>query len=95
MRRCPPAILAAATFALTCCLCIAFPSRALAQQYEKVEGPLRESLSPTPFIVGAYGFIWVSVLVYVIFVGRGLRRVEADLDLLRAQLDKSTPKRPA
>ncbi len=36
----------------------------------------------------AYGFIWLAVFGYVVFVGRRLARLHAELDELRRRLDR-------
>lgn len=71
------------------------PSLALAQTaqtandgFVKVEGRPVETIAANPYIGGAYGFIWAAVLVYVIFVARGLSKANADLDDLRRRLDR-------
>jgi CcmD family protein len=63
------------------------PARALAQEFEKVEGKIADNVPAVPFVGIAYGVIWVAVLVYVVAVARGLGRVNADLDQLRRKLD--------
>ena len=35
----------------------------------------------------AYGFIWVAVLAYVVYVARGLGQVNKEVDDLRRKLD--------
>jgi len=36
----------------------------------------------------AYGFIWLAVFGYVVFVGRRLGRLHAELDELRRRLER-------
>jgi heme exporter protein D len=64
------------------------PAVALAQEFQRIEGPLRPELPAGPFVGTAYGFIWIAMLVYVLFVARGLSRVRADLEELRRKLQK-------
>ena len=40
-----------------------------------------------PFVGIAYGFIWVAILAYVVFVARGVGRVRGELDDVRRKLD--------
>jgi CcmD family protein len=61
---------------------------ALAQQFEKVEGPLREEIPAKPFIAAAYGIIWLMILLYVFFVARGLARVDGEIAELKKKLDR-------
>jgi CcmD family protein len=65
------------------------PATALAQVYEKVEGIPRQELPAGRFVSAAYGFIWIAVLVYVVFVARGIARVNRELAELRRKLDGS------
>jgi hypothetical protein len=68
--------------------CALWPGTALAQEFQKVDGPLRPELPAGPFVGAAYGFIWIAILVYVLFVARGLARVRRDLVELRRELDR-------
>jgi CcmD family protein len=68
-------------------LVLAAPAAALAQQYQKVEGPIADNIPAVPFVGIAYGVIWAAVLVYVLVVGRGLGRVNQELGELRRKLD--------
>ena len=60
---------------------------ALAAEFERVEGRVRENIPAGPFLAAAYAFIWVAVLVYVAIIARKLGRVQAEIDQLRAKLD--------
>jgi CcmD family protein len=62
------------------------PALAVAQEFQKVNGPLREELPATPFVAAAYGFIWIALLAYVVLLARGLGRVRKDLAELRARI---------
>lgn len=44
--------------------------------------PPTEQLAAGPLVVGAYGFMWVAVLVYVWSLSRRLSAVRKDLDAL-------------
>jgi CcmD family protein len=63
------------------------PALALAQEFQKVEGKVADEIPAVPFVGIAYGFIWIAVLGYVIYVGRGLGRVNGELAELRRKLD--------
>jgi CcmD family protein len=69
------------------------PAQALAQQFEKVEGPIRQEIPAIPFVAAAYGIIWLAVLFYVFIVARGLARVDGELAELKRKLDRQD-KRP-
>lgn len=62
-------------------------ARAWAQDFEKVADKPVETIAANPFIAGAYGFIWVAVLFYVVYVARGLGQVKRDIQDLRRKLD--------
>ena len=62
------------------------PALAVAQEFQKVSGPLREELPATPFVAAAYGFIWIALLAYVALLARGVGRVRKDLAELRAKI---------
>lgn len=64
------------------------PALAVAQEFQKVSGPLREELPATPFVAAAYGFIWIALLAYVVLLARGLGRVRKDLSELRAKISE-------
>lgn len=48
--------------------------------------PEAESVPAAPLVAGAYGFIWVAVLVYVGTVAQRARRLQAEVDALRKRL---------
>jgi CcmD family protein len=64
------------------------PALAVAQEFQKVSGPLREELPATPFVAAAYGFIWIALLAYVALLARGVGRVRKDLSELRAKISE-------
>jgi CcmD family protein len=68
------------------------PGQALAQEFEKVTGPLRQEIPAVPFVAAAYGIIWLAILLYVFVIARGVARVNGEIaDLKRrvATLDSS------
>jgi len=75
------AALAAAVLAL-------LPAGALAQVYEKVDAVQRQEIPAGRFVSAAYGFIWIAVLVYVVFVARGLAKVNREMAELKRKLDE-------
>jgi hypothetical protein len=64
------------------------PALAFAQEFQKVNGPLREELPATPFVAAAYGFIWIALLAYVVWLARGVGRVRKDLAELRGRISE-------
>ena len=66
---------------------LSVPALALAQEFQKVDGKLGEEVPAGPFVGIAYGFIWIAILGYVLYVARGLGRVRGDLEELRRKLD--------
>ena len=64
------------------------PAQALAQEFEKVDGPLREQIPAVPFVAAAYGIIWLAVLFYVFFVARGLARVDSEIAELKRKVER-------
>jgi CcmD family protein len=67
---------------------VAAPGLALAQEFQKVEGAPRQEMAASPFVVGAYSFIWLAVVVYVFIVARGLARVDRELRDLEQKLQR-------
>ncbi|MBR2521939.1 MAG: CcmD family protein, partial [Coriobacteriales bacterium] len=41
-----------------------------------------------PYIIAAYALIWVALLVYVVFVVKGLRKTEREMAALEALIAK-------
>jgi len=64
------------------------PALAVAQEFQKVSGPLREELPATPFVAAAYGFIWIALLAYVVLLARGIGRVRKDLAELLGRISE-------
>jgi len=61
-----------------------------AQEYEPVTEASQPKTDPSPFVIGAYGFIWVAVLVYVVVVARGLGRANREIEELRRRVDAAS-----
>jgi CcmD family protein len=73
------------TFALL--LGLLAPLSALAaDEYLPVPDKDPTTIAANPFIAGAYGFIWVAILVYVISIARGLGRANAEIAELKRKL---------
>jgi CcmD family protein len=66
---------------------LATPALAVAQEFVKISGKAADEVPAGPFVGIAYGFIWVAILAYVVFVARGLGRVRGELDELRRKID--------
>jgi CcmD family protein len=79
-----PRALAALTVLATVIL---LPALAVAQEFVKVEGKLGEEVPAGPFVGIAYGFIWIAILAYVVFIARGVGRVRGEIDELRRKLE--------
>ena len=47
--------------------------------------PLADQMPAGPLVLGAYGFIWAVVLVYVFMLSRRLQAVQKDIDALKRQ----------
>jgi CcmD family protein len=59
---------------------------ARASEYVPVDEAAQPRTDPNPFLLGAYGFIWVAVLVYVVMVARGLGRARGEVEELRKRV---------
>lgn len=70
--------------------CLGLPSLVWAQGYEKVADRDPTTIAANPFIAGAYGFIWVALLVYVVVVARGLQKAANEVKDLRRKLDQQS-----
>lgn len=60
---------------------------ASAQEFVKVEGKIGEDVPAGKFVGIAYGFIWIAILAYVVFVARGVARVRGEVEELRRKLE--------
>jgi CcmD family protein len=67
---------------------LAWVTPAVAQEFQKVEGQVRENIPAAPFVASAYGFIWLSVFVYVGLVARRLGQVKGEIEELRRRVDR-------
>jgi len=47
--------------------------------------PAAEQMPAGPLVLGAYGFMWAVVLVYVFLLSRRLHSVQKDIDALKRQ----------
>jgi CcmD family protein len=68
---------------------ILLPALAFAQEFVKVDGKLGEEVPAGPFVGIAYGFIWIAILAYVVYVARGVGRVRGEVDELRRKLESA------
>lgn len=41
-----------------------------------------------PFLIAAYALVWAALLVYVVFVVRGLKKTEKQMQLLEEAVQK-------
>jgi CcmD family protein len=64
------------------------PAQALAQEFEKVTGPLRQEIPAVPFVAAAYGIIWIAILFYVFVIARGLARVDGEIADLKRKVER-------
>ena len=65
------------------------PALAFAQDFVKVEGKIGEEVPAGPFVGIAYGFIWIAILAYVVYIARGVGRVRGEVDELRRKLESA------
>jgi CcmD family protein len=82
-----------ATLVLAVAAVLTSPTLAFAQEFRKVEGAVRDDVPAGPFVGLAYGFIWVALLAYVVFVARGVSRVRGEIEDLRRKVDAAGGKR--
>jgi CcmD family protein len=59
----------------------------VAQEFVKVEGKVADEVPAGPFVAIAYGFIWIAILSYVVYIARGVGRVRGELEEVRRKLD--------
>jgi CcmD family protein len=64
----------------------AWAGTALAQQFEKVENVAKQEIPAGRFVSIAYGIIWVAILVYVVMVASGVKRVNQEIAELKRKL---------
>ncbi len=67
---------------------LATPAVAFAQEFEKVKDLPTQNIPAGKFVVIAYSIIWLAILVYVLIMASGIRRVNAQLDDLKRKLDR-------
>jgi CcmD family protein len=60
---------------------------ALGQVFDKFDERARTEMPATPFVAGAYAFIWVALGIYVFIIARGLRRAETEVAELKRRVD--------
>lgn len=60
---------------------------ALAQVFDKFDERARTEMPATPFVAGAYAFIWVALGIYVFIIARGLRRAETEVAELKRRVE--------
>jgi CcmD family protein len=60
---------------------------ALGQVFDKFDERARTEMPATPFVAGAYAFIWVALGVYVFIIARGLGRAEAEVAELKRRVE--------
>jgi CcmD family protein len=64
----------------------AWSGTALAQQFEKVESVAKQEIPAGRFVSIAYGIIWVAILIYVVIVASGVKRVNQEIAELKRKL---------
>jgi hypothetical protein len=64
------------------------PARGLAQTFEKFNESARDQLPSSPFVAGAYAFIWLALLTYVLVLARGLRSAQNDIQSLKRRVQE-------
>jgi CcmD family protein len=45
----------------------------------------------TEYVAGAYGFIWMAFMVYVVLLSRRTRKVHEEIEELRRKLERKAP----
>ena len=87
-------LLARARVACAALVAVVFaPALCLAQEFQKVEGKVADEVPAGPFVAIAYGFIWIALLGYVVYVARGVGRVRGEIEELRRKVDAAGGKR--
>lgn len=64
------------------------PAIAFAQEFEKVKDMPTQNVPAGRFVVIAYSIIWLAILVYVLILASGIRRVNDQLADLKRKLDR-------
>jgi CcmD family protein len=55
--------------------------------FDKFDERARTEMPATPFVAGAYAFIWVALGIYVFIIARGLRRAETEVAELKRRVE--------
>jgi CcmD family protein len=58
-----------------------------ADEFVPVNEAARTRMDANPYIIAAYGAIWVTMMAYVALVARGLTRARAEVEELRKKVD--------
>jgi CcmD family protein len=58
-----------------------------ADEFVPVNEAARTRMDPNPYIIAAYGAIWVTMMAYVALVARGLGRARVELEDLKKKVD--------
>jgi CcmD family protein len=66
----------------------AWSGTALAQQFEKIENIPKQEIPAGRFVAIAYSIIWLAIIVYVVVVASGVRRVNQEIADLKRKLDR-------
>ncbi len=62
------------------------PPQAAQSEFVPVKDlPPAEQMPAGPLVLGAYGFMWAVVLLYVFLLSRRLQAVQKDIDALKSQ----------
>jgi hypothetical protein len=69
---------------------LAHPGLGWAQTFEKFNESARDQLPASPFVAGAYAFIWLALLTYVLVLARGLRSAQNDIQSLKRRVQERT-----
>jgi CcmD family protein len=64
------------------------PAIAFAQEFEKVKDMPTQNVPAGKFVVIAYSIIWLAILLYVLILASGIRRVNDQLADLKRKLGR-------
>ena len=64
------------------------PAISFAQEFEKVKDMPTQNVPAGKFVVIAYSIIWLAILVYVLILASGIRRVNDQLADLKRKLGR-------